>query len=115
MTEPTARHGSEGAWCRWGSDSSGHRAGADAGGDARGHDPARAQRLFRHNDGLELPLLYGAAAVALAFTGYGEYALDRMLGLGALSTIPVEAVALAIGALGGAAGLTPGAPRPSTG
>ena len=66
----------------------------------------RRNGFFAMNDGLELPLLYGAAAVTLAFTGYGQYALDNVLGLSQLSTIPVEAVALAIGALGGAATLT---------
>lgn len=70
--------------------------------------------FFAMNDGLELPLLCGAAAVVLAFTGHGQYALDRMLGLGSLSTIPVKAVVLAIGALGGAAGLTLRGPGPST-
>ena len=66
----------------------------------------RRNGFFAMNDGLELPLLYGGAAVALAFTGYGWYALDSVLGLDELSTIPIEAVALAIGALGGAATLT---------
>jgi putative oxidoreductase len=61
--------------------------------------------FFAMNGGLELPLLYGTAAVALAFTGFGEYALDRVLGLSALSRIPIEATALVIGALGGATAL----------
>ena len=32
----------------------------------------RRNGFFAMDDGLELPLLYGAAAVALAFTGYGH-------------------------------------------
>ena len=65
----------------------------------------RRHGFFAMNDGLELPLLYGAAAVALGFTGFGQYALDAAFGLEELSTIPVQAVALALGALGGAATL----------
>jgi putative oxidoreductase len=61
--------------------------------------------FFAMNGGLELPLLYGTAAVALAFTGFGQYALDRVLGLHGLSRIPIEALALVIGALGGATAL----------
>jgi putative oxidoreductase len=66
----------------------------------------RHNGFFAMNDGLELPLLYAAAAVALAFTGYGQYALDTALGLEELSTIPVETIALLIGGLGGAGALT---------
>jgi putative oxidoreductase len=66
----------------------------------------RHNGFFAMNDGLELPLLYAAAAVALAFTGYGQYALDTALGLEELSTIPVETIALLIGGLGGAGVLT---------
>ena len=65
----------------------------------------RHHGFFAMNDGLELPLLYAAGAVALAFTGYGRYALDAALGLEELSTIPVETIALLIGGLGGAGAL----------
>ena len=66
----------------------------------------RHHGFFAMNDGLELPLLYAAAAVALAFTGSGQYALDAVLGLEKLSTIPIETIALLSGGLGGAAALT---------
>jgi putative oxidoreductase len=36
--------------------------------------------LFATNNGIELPLLYGAAAFGLALTGYGEYSLDALFG-----------------------------------
>jgi putative oxidoreductase len=62
----------------------------------------RHNGFFGQNNGLELPLLYATAAVALAFTGYGQYSLDAALGLEHLSTIPVEAFALVAGAMGGA-------------
>jgi putative oxidoreductase len=65
----------------------------------------RHNGFFAMNDGLELPLLYAAAAVALAFTGYGQHSLDTALGLEQLSTIQVETLALLIGGLGGAGAL----------
>ena len=37
--------------------------------------------LFAMSNGIELPLLYGAAAAALALTGPGQYSLDALLGL----------------------------------
>jgi hypothetical protein len=53
--------------------------------------------------------------VALAFTGYGHYALDTALGLEELFTIPVETFALLIGGLGGAAALALRRHRPRPG
>ena len=57
--------------------------------------------VFAMNGGIEVPLLYATAAVALAFTGFGHYALDTMLGLTALSAPTVTLIALAIGVVGG--------------
>ena len=74
---------------------------------ARGRPPARARRLrpdwtgaraerhdrcgsvsvhlpgglFATTNGIEIPLLYAAAAVALALTGPGQYSLDAVLGV----------------------------------
>jgi putative oxidoreductase len=56
--------------------------------------------FFAMNDGVELPLLYAAAGIALAFTGPGRYSLDSALGFGGLSTPTVQGVALVVGALG---------------
>ena len=72
----------------------------------------RHNGFFAMNNGLELPLLYAAGAVALAFTGYGLYALDAVLGLDDLSTISFETLALMVGALGGAATLAVRRHRP---
>ena len=69
--------------------------------------------FFAINDGLELSLLYAAAAVALAFTGYGVYALDRLVGTGSLSSLPFDAMALALGATVGGIVLALRRPRPS--
>jgi len=56
--------------------------------------------FFSMDNGVELPLLYASAGVALAFTGPGAYSLDSALGLGVLSTPAIQAVALVLGALG---------------
>jgi putative oxidoreductase len=65
----------------------------------------RHNGFFAMNNGLELPLLYAAAAVALAYTGFGQYALDAVLGLDERTTISLETLALIVGAMGGAAAL----------
>jgi putative oxidoreductase len=61
--------------------------------------------LFAMSNGIEVPLLYGAGAVALALTGYGAYSLDALFGIGALWTPALIWSALAIGAVGGAVNL----------
>ncbi len=57
--------------------------------------------LFAQNNGIEVPLLYGAAAAALALTGPGLYSLDAALGLAGLWTPAIAWSVLALGALGG--------------
>lgn len=59
--------------------------------------------LWASNNGIEVPLLYAAAAVALALTGFGGYALDAALGL--TWSAEVAWIALGMGALGGVANL----------
>jgi putative oxidoreductase len=55
---------------------------------------------FAQSNGIELAVMFGVAAVALAFTGYGEFSLDALTGFAALFT-PTEAIgALALGVLG---------------
>jgi putative oxidoreductase len=61
--------------------------------------------LFAQNNGIEVPLLYAAGAIGLALTGFGAYSLDQALGLSALWTPAVAAVALAVGAAGGVVNL----------
>ena len=56
--------------------------------------------LFAMANGIELPLLYGAAAAALALTGPGAYSLDGLLGLSSLWTPALAWSALALGILG---------------
>ena len=69
--------------------------------------------LFAMSNGVEVPLLYSAAAVALALTGPGAYSLDAVLGIAAIWTPALTWTALAAGALGGIANLVVrGAPAP---
>ena len=55
------------------------------------------------SNGIEVPLLYAAIAVALAFTGPGRLSLDALLGIA--STSAFVWIALIAGTLGGFANL----------
>jgi len=61
--------------------------------------------LFAMSNGVEVPLLYAAAAVVFALAGPGAYSLDAALGLGSLWTPAVTATALALGVAGALANL----------
>jgi putative oxidoreductase len=61
--------------------------------------------LFAMSNGIELPLLYGASAVALAFTGYGGYSLDALWGLTGLWRPELVWTAIGFGVIGGVANL----------
>jgi len=69
--------------------------------------------LFAQNNGIEMPLLYGVAGVALALTGPGAYSLDAALGLTALTAPLVTWGALAVAVLGGVANLAIRRPAPA--
>ena len=59
--------------------------------------------LFSQNNGIELPLIYSAAAAAIAFVGNGAYSLDAALGL--TWSAEVAWAALGLGVIGGFANL----------
>jgi len=61
--------------------------------------------LLALTNGVELPLLYAAAALPLALTGAGDYSLDAALGLRSLWTPQVTAVVLVAGIIGALASL----------
>ena len=61
--------------------------------------------LFASNNGIELPLLYGAAAFALALTGFGQYSFDSVLGIAGHLPLTDTWIALTIGVIGGFANL----------
>jgi putative oxidoreductase len=51
--------------------------------------------------GVEVPLLYGIAALGLALTGFGQYSLDNWLGIAGHLPLADTWIALAIGIIGG--------------
>ncbi|HEV7838584.1 MAG TPA: DoxX family protein [Gemmatimonadaceae bacterium] len=55
--------------------------------------------------GIEVPLLYAAAALGVALTGYGEFSLDAALGISARWTTELTWIVLAAGMVGGVANL----------
>jgi putative oxidoreductase len=61
--------------------------------------------VFASSNGVEVPLLYAVVTVALAFTGPGQYSVDALLGLTNVWTPALSALALVIGAAGGALNL----------
>ena len=72
--------------------------------------------LFAMSNGIEMPLLYGTGATALALTGPGAYSLDTLLGLAPAWTPRMAWAALAVAVVGGAVNLAlrrPAAPAPA--
>jgi len=61
--------------------------------------------VFAMQNGIEVPLLYAAGALAIALAGPGRFSLDALLGIGAIWTPRITAVALAVGVIGGVANL----------
>lgn len=61
--------------------------------------------VFATQNGIELPLLYGTGALAIALAGFGPYSLDALLGSSSIWTPRVTALVLAIGVVGGFANL----------
>lgn len=57
--------------------------------------------LFAATNGIELPLLYGVFATALALTGPGRYSLDGFFGLASLWTPVFTWSVVALGIVGG--------------
>ena len=57
--------------------------------------------LFAANNGIELPLLYGATAFGLALTGFGEYSVDALLGFAGRWSAGFTWIVLVLGAAGG--------------
>ena len=61
--------------------------------------------VFATANGIEVPLLYATGAIALAFTGYGPFALDAALGIDHGWTSELKVAALAVGVVGGVVNL----------
>ena len=69
--------------------------------------------IFAQTNGVEVPLLYAAAAATLGLTGFGAYSLDAVLGLAPIWTPPVTLTVLALGIAGGVANLALRRPAPA--
>jgi putative oxidoreductase len=55
---------------------------------------------FAQSNGIEVTVLFGVAAVALAFTGFGRFSLDAVTGLDTFFTPTEAAIALVAGVAG---------------
>ncbi len=70
--------------------------------------------VFAAANGVEVPLLYAAAAVAFALAGFGPYSLDAVLGLSGWWTPRITLMVLAVGVVGGIANLLIRRPAPAS-
>jgi putative oxidoreductase len=70
--------------------------------------------VFASSNGIEVPLLYGVGAVALALTGPGIYSLDALLGITTLWSPALVLAALAVGIVGGIGNLVLRRQTPAT-
>jgi putative oxidoreductase len=61
--------------------------------------------IFASSNGIEVPLLYAAGALALALIGPGLFSLDALLGLTSLWTPGVVWAVITVGIVGGVANL----------
>lgn len=59
--------------------------------------------LFASKNGIEIPLLYMATALAFAMVGFGQYSLDALLGIAGRSSPEITWLVLAAGVAGGLA------------
>jgi putative oxidoreductase len=69
--------------------------------------------VFASANGIEVPLLYGVGAVALALTGPGLYAVDVLLGITPLWTPALVLAVLVAGVVGGIGNLVLRRPAPA--
>lgn len=60
----------------------------------------RPNGFFAAGNGIEVPYLYAIGALGLAFTGFGAFSLDALLGLTSLATPVIALAAVTVGVLG---------------
>jgi len=58
------------------------------------------QGFFAMSNGIEVGLLYATGALALAFTGFGAFSLDALLGLDGFAALPIALASVAVAVLG---------------
>ena len=80
-------------------------AAPDHRGVGSGEGVVLSNGFFASSNGIELPLLNGAAAAALALTGPGAYSIDAALGLASAWTPALSTLVLFIGIVAGFANL----------
>jgi putative oxidoreductase len=56
--------------------------------------------FFATSNGVEVNVLFGIAAIALAFTGFGAFSIDALTGLDGFFTAGHAVIALALGVVG---------------
>lgn len=61
----------------------------------------RKNKFFVTTNGIEHPLMFATAAIALALTGPGRYSLDYAFGLQQMETPAITWIVLAVGLIGG--------------
>ena len=62
--------------------------------------------FFAQSGGIEVAVLFAVAAIALAFTGFGQFSIDALTGLDALFTPAIAGIALVVGVVGGLGNLS---------
>lgn len=70
--------------------------------------------FFATSNGVEVNVLFGIAAIALAFTGFGAFSLDALTGLDGFFTAGHSVIALALGVVGAIGNLSLRRPQSST-
>ena len=70
--------------------------------------------FFAASNGIEVTALFGVAAVALAFTGFGAFSIDALIGTETIFTPTIAIAAIIAGIAGAVANLTLRRPQPST-
>jgi putative oxidoreductase len=56
--------------------------------------------FFAQANGIEVTVLFGVAAIALAFTGFGAFSIDAATGLNTVFSATEAAIALGLGVIG---------------
>ena len=56
--------------------------------------------FFAQSNGIEVPVLFGVGAIALAFTGFGAFSIDAATGIDTLVTPAASVAAILLGVLG---------------
>ena len=70
--------------------------------------------FFAQSNGVEVPVLFAIGAIALAFTGFGQFSIDALTGLDTLFTSMEALIALGVGVAGAVGNLVLRRRQPAT-